>query len=100
MNNSLIRVRRKLKGVTQQELSRLTGYTQAYLSLMEIGSRVPNSENLQKIAQALNCSVADISDNSLKDILYQELKSEIENLSETEIEKALDYVKMMKRGRR
>ena len=91
---------RKRKGVSQGKLSELTGYTQAYISLFESGKRIPSYDNLVKIAGALGCSIEEISNHNAKDHLSEIVKGHVESLSELEIEKVIDYIELIKRGRR
>ena len=56
-----IRVIRKEKGITLDELSRLAGISSGYLCHLEKGSRCnPSLEVMEKIAKALNKKVAEI----------------------------------------
>lgn len=97
--NKLILLRQK-KGISQSELSKIVGYTQGYISLMESGERVPTYDNLLKIAEALGCSVEELSHQSASMHLLDIIKNHIENLSEVEMEKIIDYIEVLKRGRR
>lgn len=99
-NQSPIKAIRLRKGISQDELSRLTSYTQGYISFMELGERIPSYENLTVIAEALNCSVEDLEGDRPKDNILKNLNEEIEGLSTIELEKALDYIQVLKRGRR
>ena len=47
------------KGVTQYDLSCMTGISQSLISSYTRGLRVPNFYNLDKIAKSLECSVDD-----------------------------------------
>jgi transcriptional regulator with XRE-family HTH domain len=96
---NLILLRQK-KGISQSGLSKLVGYTQGYISLMESGERVPTYDNLLKISEALECSVEDISNKSAATHLLNILKGHIESLTELEMEKVIDYIEVLKRGRR
>ena len=94
-----INLLRKRKGVSQGKLSELTGYTQAYISLLESGKRTPSYDNLIKIAGALECSVEEISNHNIKDHLSEIVKNHVEGLYEIELEKVIDYIELIKRGR-
>lgn len=95
-----INLLRKRKGVSQGKLSELTGYTQGYISLLESGKRTPTYDNLVKIAGALECSIEEISNHHTKDHLSEIVKDHVDSLSELEIEKVIDYIELIKRGRR
>lgn len=99
-NQSPIKARRLRKGISQDELARLTSYTQGYISFIEQGRRIPSYENLIVFAEALNCSVEDLGGDIPKDNILKDLNKEIEGLSPIELEKALDYIQVLKRGRR
>jgi transcriptional regulator with XRE-family HTH domain len=94
-----INLLRKRKGVSQGKLSVLTGYTQAYISLLESGKRTPSYDNLVNIAGALGCSIEEISNHNTKDHLSEIVNSHVEGLSEIELEKVIDYIELIKRGR-
>jgi transcriptional regulator with XRE-family HTH domain len=49
---------REKAGLSQSELSRMTGVSQRSISGYEAGSNSPSWENVQKLAAALNVSVA------------------------------------------
>lgn len=49
---------RKLRGLTQKELSSMIGITQGALGHLENGSRIPKVDTLTKIARALDISPA------------------------------------------
>ena len=55
----LVRIRVK-RGLTQNELSKLSGVNQQTISRYEKGQRVPDSNNLKKLALALKCSADDL----------------------------------------
>lgn len=48
-----IRKIRRLKGLTQAELSKRSGVSQSQISSIELGQKSPTIETLQKIANAL-----------------------------------------------
>lgn len=54
---------RKEKDLTQEELGKLCGMSAAMIRQYELGYRKPKSENLKKIALALECEVSDIDEN-------------------------------------
>jgi len=91
---------RQRKGISQSKLSESTGYTQGYISLIESGTRIPTYDNLLKIAGALECTVEEISNQHTVDHLAKVITDHIENLSELELEKVIDYIELLKRGRR
>lgn len=98
--NFPIKVTRIRMGISQEELAELTGYTQGYISFLERGKRSPSPENLIVIAGALKCSVEDLVDGRSVNLVRQELNKLLKGLSTLELEKVLDYVQVIKRGRR
>jgi XRE family transcriptional regulator, regulator of sulfur utilization len=63
---------RKQKGLTQEKLAELSGYSVEFISLIERGINAPTIDGLEKIAQILNCKV---------EILFQEVDSQDSSLS-------------------
>ena len=55
----ILRIRRENMGLTQAELSRLTGIAISNISSMESDKRSIGSKTAKKLAEILNCSVAD-----------------------------------------
>ena len=55
-----IRERRKLLGITQEELSSRIGVTQENISRWENGIIMPQSSKLPLIAEALDCSLNEL----------------------------------------
>lgn len=55
-----IKMYREGAGVTQEELARRMSCTQSYISQVEQPDARPTLGTLQKLAEALNCSVADL----------------------------------------
>jgi transcriptional regulator with XRE-family HTH domain len=52
-----IRILRKGKGLSQEQLSELVGLTKNYMGLLERGRRNPSLETLQQIAYVLNVPI-------------------------------------------
>lgn len=48
------------KGLSQEQLARLMGTTQAAVAMWETGARMPRSNKLPKLAEVLGCTVADL----------------------------------------
>lgn len=59
VGRNLVRIRHE-KGLTQERLAELSGYTQQYLSGMEQGQRNPTIVTLFEIASALGVSHVDL----------------------------------------
>ena len=51
---------RTLKGITQKELGRLSGINEVQIRKYELGKQNPKYEKLEKIANGLNCNVANL----------------------------------------
>ncbi|MFD1021170.1 helix-turn-helix domain-containing protein [Thalassobacillus hwangdonensis] len=52
---------RKLKGMTQVDLSRATDISVSVMGEIERGVRLPTPETLEKIAEALEVSIAELT---------------------------------------
>ncbi len=55
-----VRACRERAGLTQEELARRVGCTQSYISQLEQPDARPTLGTLQKVAEALGCSVRDL----------------------------------------
>jgi transcriptional regulator with XRE-family HTH domain len=53
---------RKRRGLSQEELAQLTGYSVAFLSLVERGINAPSVAGLDRIAQALDVEIRELFD--------------------------------------
>ena len=51
---------RKYRGLTQSELARIAGTSQAAIALIELGKRNPTVETARKCADALKCDLDDL----------------------------------------
>ncbi len=58
-----IRIYRKKAGLSQKELGKKLGVSQQHIAQYETGKRIPKIETLDKIASALNVSIADIKED-------------------------------------
>lgn len=76
---------RKEKDMTLKELSNTSGLSISFLSDIEHERRQPSNENLRKIANGLNISIAQLTNDSLNNVVdSDELKilfSKIRDLS-------------------
>lgn len=48
------------RGMTQEDLARVTGFSTAFISQMERGINAPSFESLESLARALDVSVKDL----------------------------------------
>ena len=55
-----LKLKRIEKGLTQEELAKKVGVFRMTIYYYESGARKPNSDMLQKLAGALDCTVDDI----------------------------------------
>lgn len=69
-----IKIIRKKKGYSQRQLAEKLGTSPQNLAQYENGKRIPKIETLDKIASALNVSIADIKE----DITWDERKNTLE----------------------
>ena len=58
---------RRLKGLTQEEVERLSGFSQQYLSSLERGRRNPTVITLYELASALGVAPVDLLTPARKD---------------------------------
>ena len=56
-----IKKARKKYGLTQKELAKKLGTTQANISQYEVGNRKPKIETLDRIAKAIGCPISDLT---------------------------------------
>lgn len=116
MNNlsDRIRLMRTAQGLNQTKLAKHVGITQAFMSELEKGKKVPSVEVLEKLCGALDCSadyllgttknrhtsVLKEKDNEVLSGkgLSQEILQEVadRNISEDELKLALQFVKIIK----
>ena len=55
-----VRRLRLARGLTQEDLSEISGFTQQYLSDLERGRRNPTVVTLYELSQALRCTPVDL----------------------------------------
>ncbi len=55
-----LKLKRVEKGLTQGELAKKIGVSQNALSMCELGVSFPKKKTLDKLADALECSIADL----------------------------------------
>jgi transcriptional regulator with XRE-family HTH domain len=61
---SIVRRRRREKGLSQEALAELTGFDRTYISQVELGKRNPALVNVCRLAEALDTTPAEL----LKDL--------------------------------
>jgi transcriptional regulator with XRE-family HTH domain len=59
MNGEKLKELRTLKGYTQEQLADILGLNRHYIIAIEKGRRTPSLATLERIANALNCSLKD-----------------------------------------
>lgn len=64
----LIKEVRKNKGITLRELAFKSGIPKSTLSNFENDKSSPDMDNLEAIARALNCRIADLFDENIESI--------------------------------
>lgn len=94
IGNNLRRIRSK-RGITQIDLSKITGITNAYISKVENGiKKNPSSIILNKLAKALNCSTNDLTNKynsdeikepSIKDVVNELIITKQHNSDESTV---------------
>ena len=93
---------RKEKGLTQKELGKLCGMSEAQIGQYENGLRNPKMETLEKIANALDISyfeLLDISETTKESNIQKiTLNVEIKNIDE-ETKKAEKLIELLKEAK-
>ena len=93
---------RKEKGLTQKELGKLCGMSEAQIGQYENGLRNPKMETLEKIANALDISyfeLLDISETTKESNIQKiTLNVEIKNIDE-ETKKAEKLIELLKESK-
>ncbi len=99
-----IRQIRLAKGLSQGEMQKRTGILRSYLSRVENGHTIPSFATLQRLAAAMDVSLADFFPHEDKGLsrmgetpsdYLQELKSYIPQLSQEQRRELLEMVKEM-----
>ena len=60
INHSALRVVRELSGLSQAELSRISGLSQGYISEIESGQKAPRPDTVHRLAKSIGVPVASI----------------------------------------
>lgn len=89
--NNLKRLRES-KNLTQEELAELIGVEYQTISRIETGLYFTSYENLQKIAQALNVTIADLFDFQNEKLSKQELIKIITKILKTSNENDVEFI--------
>jgi transcriptional regulator with XRE-family HTH domain len=103
-----IRMIRQAKGLSQGEMQKRTGILRSYLSRVENGHTVPSFATLQRLASAMEVSLADFFPQGETALLpgqepgspdyLQELKAYVPQLSPEQRVELLEMVKNMARS--
>ena len=79
---------RKAAGLTQRQLSDITGISENHISRVERGIHIPNFDIMVKIAKALDVSidvfVEDLSANNIN-IFLENIKGDVEGMSQNQL---------------
>lgn len=59
MNKDKVRLQRVLKNMSQEELAKKANVDRSYISQIESGKKTPSLSVLERIADALECSLKD-----------------------------------------
>ena len=82
MNNigENIKTVRRAKGMTQEGLASILGYTKSFLSHVESGNRTLSTADLEQVASTLGVSISNLQQNNVtvqfrsEDVSYSEQK--------------------------
>ena len=93
---------RKLKGLSQRDLAKLTGLSNRVIAYYETNSSVPSIDKLEKVANALKISIAELIDPHYSDKSFLKLNTRtlkkiklLEQLSLKDQKKVLDYIQAL-----
>ncbi len=59
MNKDKVRLQRVLKNMSQEDLAKKANVDRSYISQIESGKKIPSLSVLERIADALECSLKD-----------------------------------------
>ena len=92
-----LRKARQKKGLRQDELAEKVGLTQSAISQFEKGLRVPNRDNLQKIASALCVTEDELIPETQAE--RDELIKKIKGMNPADLKQVSDFVDFLRRKR-
>lgn len=79
---------RRVAGLTQRQLSEMTGISQNHISRLERGIHIPHFDVIVKIAKALDISidvlVEDLSGDNIN-IFWENIKNDVEGMSQNQL---------------
>lgn len=96
---------RKQKKLSQEELSRKSGVSQAAISMIEAGKRSPTEAIMRMLAKGLDVSMSDLIGEDAKkpattgDGLRESIVNLLLDLPEQELQQMLDYAAFLKSRR-
>ena len=88
--NNLIRLRKK-HGLTQEELSKLSGVSRRTIALYETRQANPPIENIEKLAKALNTTIEKLIDFSED---YNKLEENLSNIDSRTLKKFIQILSL------
>lgn len=90
---------RKERGLTQQELADALGVSRSAIGMYESGTREPNFEMCEALADFFNCRLSDIIEeapaNTGASPRVEELVRLLDSLPDEALDKAYDYISML-----
>lgn len=91
---------RKAAGLTQRQLSDITGISENHISRVERGIHIPNFDIMVKIAKALDVSidvfVEDLSTDNIN-IFLENIKDDVEGMSQNQLSLVKDTIVSIKK---
>lgn len=93
----LIRSKRKIRGLTQQEVAQMAGLCSQHYSRIERGEFMPSLQTFFKLADVLNIDLGGlrVSDKNISSTMY-EIMSLLEGFSNTQQKAVLSFLKTMR----
>lgn len=90
---------RKGKGLTQEQVSEISGMDSKYLSMIEVGKRYPSLDYLERLAQIFGVEISDFFNYAhlqVGDVHELNLKKMVDELTDKEKQLVMKIIKAIK----
>lgn len=77
-----IKILRKERGLTGEQLAEMVGITKGYISELENGKKTPGAGLVMRFAEALRCEVSDLYEGSSEEKRDATLRAHMEIMSQ------------------
>ena len=93
--NKIVKLR-NAKGISARSLSFDLDQSENYINIIENKKSLPSLEGLKKVCDYFEISLSDFFDDKTEyPIQYRELLNELNKLDEQELEKVIDFIKLI-----